>query len=161
MIADVSKIEVQIGELHYKVHTGELYFVSDRLTTDGTTEYLITTGAKKAHIRILVKTGGKVSIDYIGPVTPSVNGSAITAQQWNRGYANTAVTAFFRGPTYTGGTVILVSQSGFGSNPGSAQSGIDSNDEEAILPPNTSFVVKLVPAASTDIIVRFEFYETN
>ena len=161
MIADVSQIEVQMEAIHYKIHTGEFYVASDRLTTAAVTEYLITTGAKRAHIRPSIKTGGKVSIDYIGPVTPSVNGTAIAAQQFNRGFANSALTTFFRGPTYSGSTVVLVDQSGFGTNPGSAQAGIAGNEEEVLLPPSTSYVVKLTPAASTDIVLRFEFYETN
>lgn len=161
MVADVSKVEVQEDLLHYKVHQGDLFFVSDRQTSAAAVEYLLKTGAKRLHFRIFLKTGGKVSIDFLESPSVTVNGTALTAQPFNRSENNPIVSTFFRGPTYSLGTVFKVDQSGFGTSPGTAQAGGTGDGEELVLPANSNYIVKLTPAASTDIISMFEVYETN
>lgn len=154
MVSDITKAEVGLSYLHWRIHRGELFYISDRVTGSATVEYLIRVGEYPLHIRWAIQSGLATPIDIIKGVTPTVNGSAVTVNNFNETSANTLTATWFKGPTYTGGTVKKLEQAGSGTTPGKASLGASGTGEEEIVwDANTNYVIKIAPASSTTFVI--------
>ncbi len=162
MNADFSKTEVQIDQLHWKIHNGILFNVTDTVTGSAAIVYYFKTGLSMVHLRYVVSSNAACSIALNEGVTSSANGSAKTIVNYNRNSANVALTTCFKGPTITGaGTTIDVDQAGFGTTQGQASSGSNFVDIEYDLKPSTNYTITLTPGTSTMTIFKAIFYETG
>lgn len=143
------------------VRQGRLYFVNRHVEASSAALAIhIKTGAKAVNYRPSTSTGGKVVVNIIEGVTATVDGTAIVSRNYNRNKSDDGgLTRAFYAPTYTGGTVIKINQSGFGSSPGHAVPGASSAGLFYKLKPNTSYVFLQTPAASTDQVYTADYYE--
>lgn len=154
MISDITKTEVSLTYLHWRIHKGELFYISDRVTGAGAVEYLVKVGDYPLHIRWAIQAGLATPIDIIKGVTSTVAGTAVASYNYNNSSVKTLTATFSKGPTYTGGAVIKLEQAGNGTNPGSAMLGASgTGEEEIVFAANTEYVIKLAPTASTTFII--------
>jgi hypothetical protein len=151
----------QIDLLHKLIHEGRLFYINRRVRGSASAmEIHIKTGSKNVHLDLVIKAGLASPIDVIEDVTATGDGTAVVCRNYNRAYADDGCVArAFHTPTYTGGTVIRENQAGFGTSQGNASSGESDGRREYDLLPNKSYVIKIAPTASTDVVFIGEFYE--
>ena len=159
MIADFSQAEVQMSFFHWKIHKGKAFFYSELLTTDLVTEYLMRVGSIPMHYIGFLGSSAKVTILIREGVSVSVAGTQVYAVNNNRSSTNTLESLIYKGPAYTGGSIIRSNQSGFGSSHGQAQSGTGGLDDEYVFKTNTDYVLTLTPSSSVDMVLNAVMYE--
>lgn len=160
MNADFSQTEVSIEQLHWMIHQGLLFNVTDTTTGASPVVFLVKVGSKALHMRYMIESGAACTIAMNETVTASVDGSAKTVVNYNRNSANTILTTWFKGPTITvPGTTIETDQSGFGTSQGKATSGTNFPDIEYVLKNNTNYTITLTPGTSTTVIFKAVMYE--
>lgn len=148
------------GEDYLDVLTdqGKLFHASDVQTTGSELNYLFKVGAKVANLFIVLSTGAKCLAVILKGATVTADGTEIASQNFDDTSINTLGFKFFRGPTYSGGTLYRNSQSGFGTNPGQAVSG-GSSSRRYKLPAGSKYILKLTPSASMDIVTHIIVFE--
>jgi hypothetical protein len=143
---------------------GELYYFSSRVeNSSSVTVYRFKTGAKKVNISFNLIAGAKVKVDVIEGVTITGEGTAAKLFNHNRNFKDDdALTKFFTGAiTYTGGEVIKLNQSGFGTAPGQASAGQGIPGAGYQLKPNTEYIVLFTPGSATDMVFTGDLYEVD
>ena len=152
---------IAMSEIHNRIHEGRLYFVSRRVRGSAAVmEIHVKTGARSVHFETVGKAGLATPLDVIEGVTISNDGTAVVSRNFNRNFADDGGLArVFHTPAYTGGTVIKENQAGFGSSPGLGSASESDGRREYVLKPNTSYVFKLAPTGSTDVVFIGEYYE--
>ena len=150
---------VSIDHVHELVHEGRLFFVSDVRTTGSPVVYWISIGSECAHIAFDFETSLKVGLQIIEGVTITGAGTPLLTQSYNREHNVGCSVIISYGPTYTGGAIFRVNQSGFGTNAGSARSGSSRASAEYIFKPNTQYILMATPSGTADIRVIADFYE--
>lgn len=146
---------------HRLIHERAYYFVNRRVDSSSAAMVIhIKTGAKTVHFTPTTATSGKVVLQIVEGITPTVDGTPIVCRNYNRnGTDDGCLTRAFHSPTYTGGTVIKDNQSGFGTSPGQARPGDSDGAIEYVLKPNTSYAFVQTPGASVDQVYTADFYE--
>lgn len=148
-------------EIHNLIHEGKLYFVNRRVRGSAAPmEIHVKTGANWVHFDPVGKAGLATPLDVIEGVTATVDGSALVGRNFNRNFPDDGgLVRVFHTPTYSGGTVVRENQAGFGTSPGLGTAGETDGRREYVLKPNTSYIFKLAPTGSTDVVFIGEFYE--
>lgn len=152
---------VVMTEIHNRIHEGRLYFVSRRvLASAAAMEIHVKTGSRSVHFDPVGKAGLATRLDVIEGVTITGDGTAMVGRNYNRNFADDGgLVRVFHTPTYSGGTVIRENQAGFGTSPGLGTAGESDGRREYVLKPNTSYIFKLAPTGSTDVVFIGEYYE--
>lgn len=140
-----------------RTERGKVYEIKTRLASvSSPINFLIVTGDINFHALTSIETGLKVTIDIIegATVASGSEGTLVTIRNLNRYYPDNGLkTKVYYESTYSGGTTILQLQSGFGTNPGLASSGIAGETFKRIFRPNTKYIYLITPSASTDIVI--------
>jgi len=156
-----------IGELHYKVHDGQMFDVSGRSTLTSTQikEFYIVVASTSAHLTGNVGSEGKIYVDLIeSPTydTASALSNSITVYNFNRNRSNAPKTVFFGASTATssGGTSIKETAIWAGER----NSKISGEQEERIeweLKRNTVYCLKIQDQSlsNNEFHYDMEFYE--
>ena len=154
MVSDITKTEVGLSYLHWRIHKGQLFYISDRATGSAAVEYHVKVGEYPLHIRWAVQAGLATPIDIIKGVTPSNDGTALASRNFDNTSTNTLTTTWYKAPTYTGGTTIKYEQAGNGTNSGNSSLGASgTGEEEIIFDANTSYIIKLAPSGTTTTVM--------
>ncbi len=162
MIIDYVAIDVTVKALnlidvvHYKVHQGDFYSVSDY---DSDVDILspkywhIKTPDTSVRFHVSIKVSGSLAglVDFFENPTLSNDGTSLTPNNNNRNSVKTSSLSFYYDPTVSNdGTNQPASKIGGGVRTGS----------EFILKQNMSYIVKFTPAAdNTAVSFTCEFYE--
>lgn len=154
LLTDISKTSI----FHdIRIDKGKVFFVKTRLNNQSSVaNFYIRTGSIPLHTLTSTESGLKVVIELIEGVTVSVGseGTPVTLRNYCRENADDGLlTKVYYGATYAGGTVIMSTQSGFGTAPGTASSSSSGSPFKRILKANTGYVFLLTPSAATDITI--------
>lgn len=156
--------QATVDIIQHLFDVGKLYFFSARVEASSAAQvHRIKTGAKRVNISFNLVAGAKCKADVIEGVTITGVGTATKLFNHNRNYKDDdLLTKYFTGSiTYTGGEVIKVNQSGFGTSPGQASSGQGVQTYGYQFKPNTEYIVLLTPGSSTDTVFISDLYEVD
>ena len=104
MNADYSGSEVSMDQIHYRVHTGKVWYTSLREVGSAPINVLVQTGANPLHIYFSMSTGAGTSFDLYEAPTVTANGTPWTIFNHNRTSSLTTLSTMYTGCTFTGGT---------------------------------------------------------
>lgn len=161
--AIVSVKKSAITDFNKMVDQGKLFYLQNRTrASDATRFFNIKTGSKRLNIVINISSGLATQINFVEKPTTVTATTELSKRNYNRNFADDGLTCkVFAATAYTGGTNISPNQSGFGSNPGQAASGVSNEAIKYTLEPNTNYVYELDPDASTDTIGRVIGWEED
>jgi hypothetical protein len=156
-------VELRPKTLNQLAAEGSLFFLSYRQAASASAIIVhIKVGNKPVSMTATLGSGLATIIALIEAASVTVDGTAQVLRNYNRNHLDdTLLTKVFTAPTYTGGTAIVISQSGFGTNNGSAQSGTSTQDIEYTLRRSTSYLYTFTPASATDINFRLFLTEAD
>ena len=175
LVSDTAEIKLQSGKsalgvydfsfgfLNDMAEKGLLFYVQTRTRASAATrKFVFKTGAKYVHAIITIASGLAAQINLYESPDVTVEGSAVPIRCYNRNFADdTLLAKLYGGSTYSGGTNISPNQSGFGSNPGQAISGVTADSVAYIFKPNTYYAYEVIPDASCDTLSRSIIWETE
>lgn len=157
---------------HRMNHEGFMHHASGKITgmlDAGVQDFLITTGAKAAHIQSAGFTFGRgdIDIEVYEAATTSAAGTVIPVFNTNRNSANVPLTVVTKGPTVTGvGTLIHTAwlpptATGTGLSANGVVGG-ESGEEWELLP-NTKYLIRTTNNSGATIDLRHEwlYYEID
>lgn len=152
LLTEISKTSV----FHdIRIDKGKVFFIKTRLNNQSAAvNFYIKTGAIPLHALTSTESGLKVVVELIEGVTVSVGseGTPVTLRNYCRSIADDGLlTKVYTGATYSGGTTIMATQSGFGTAPGVASSTASGSPFKRIFKANTGYIFLLTPSAATDI----------
>lgn len=162
-VDDISHEMCFIAHEHHEIHEGSRFAATEyvsNLAHAGTRYYKIVTGANVVHFLPKISVDNALIFQILEGSTVTVDGSALTFRNRNRGSANTALTTAFAGSTVTvDGTAIYNSLLGAAKAVGDSRS-----EDEWNLLPNTTYVLKLDNSPGTgvtDVSVNLDIYEES
>lgn len=147
---------------HSAVHRDTIVQAQDYATgVSAARDYLIVAPAgTHPHMVFDVSATANTRVQFFEGATVSANGTAITKARLNRTSETTTVTNIYQGPTVT--TTGTELPGGFiAAGTGALASGSVAlhDDGEWLLKEDTNYLVRVTPAASAIMSVRFEWYE--
>lgn len=154
---------------HSKIHDGDHYFYADyhTLTGNGTIDFVIAVDGCCNHFTYSVNSdqAGFSFTSYEG-VTANTNGTTVAIHNNNRESAHTTCTVCQINPTgisTTGATLLRRGYAGTAANPSQRSGGSVSRDQEAILRPDTKYLIRItnLSSATNDVQVIFNYYEAD
>jgi len=143
---------------HAQVHKGNHFFVKSFAEITGastTAEFLIKTGAKFPHARVIATSNAEFIIDIYEGTTVSADGTPVTVFNNDRNSATTATVSLFTSPTITGdGTLLWRSKLGDSGNPaGSLQT-----SQELIAKDNENYLLRITKVTSGTHYIDYDFF---
>jgi hypothetical protein len=160
LVDTVTNTQVNIDYAHHEIHDGDAFSCTYVATASGVVIH-IKTGAKYAHIKILVECAvGVVGALYEDP-TSSNDGTGLTEVNRNRNSATSPTVAVFHTPTTSNNGTLLESWASGNSTGAARFGGASRADDEWVLKPNESYLKVITPDSSARVAVRLDWYEKS
>lgn len=145
------------------VNEGRLFYHSEVTPLNNASRILhIKTGHKTCCMMAILSSGLEASVSLIENPIVTGDGTAIELLNYNRDEKDdNLITKLYHTPTVTGGTgkQIKVNQSGFGINPGQAQSGSIGDARGYKLKKDSSYVYTITVTGDSKVIIGIELFE--
>lgn len=163
MKTDFTLAQATIEYDHNKIHEGQLFSVGDiavSIAAGASLYYLLTTGSKSLHLRPARISSSSDSLKYeIFQGTNYSGGSAVAVTNRNLNSRAKLLSSLTKSPTgTTEGTRILGDYLPGSVGVGQSRSGDASTEQnELIVPPNTTLLVKFSNGSSGANLVTFSY----
>ena len=151
-------VPAYIDEEHNEIHEGHMFDTCELATlgVGATRDYMITTGAKSAHMKFAVTGDGKGNVAIYEGSTTSANGTPMVINNRNRQSTGLPVSTVNSAPTVTALNTMLC-QELFGSSVISG--GGTRADNEWILKKSTKYIIRVTATVAIDFSIKINFYE--
>lgn len=146
------------------VHDGVAFNFSFVGSISGVTYLLGRTNGKTVHLLgyHLVAATNAVLVEFFEAPTVTNDGTAQTVVARNRNNPSVAALSVFSGSTVSADGTLLNTSKVFASGQGANRVGGDTTIPiEWLLKPNTDYIFKLTPAATTEVTADFTWVETD